>query len=87
LGYVQLSAVTTQLLFQVISDRYERGSILLSSNLEFSEWTQIFHEERMTAAILDRLVHNSRIVLFKGNSFRIEESLKRKSNNSKRKEE
>jgi DNA replication protein DnaC len=41
----------------------------------------------MTAAILDRLVHNSRIVLFKGNSFRIEESLKRKSNNSKRKEE
>jgi DNA replication protein DnaC len=42
LGYVQLSAVTTQLLFQVISDRYERGSILLSSNLEFSEWTQIF---------------------------------------------
>jgi DNA replication protein DnaC len=87
LGYVQLSAVTTQLMFQVISDRYERGSILLSSNLEFSEWTQIFHDERMTAAILDRLVHNSHIVLFKGNSFRMEESLRRKSNSSKRKEE
>lgn len=87
LGYVGLSAVTTQLLFQVISDRYERGSILLSSNLEFSEWTQIFHDERMTAAILDRLVHNSQIVLFKGNSFRVEESLKRKNKSLKRKEE
>ena len=87
LGYVHLSEVTTQLMFQVISDRYEQGSIALSSNLEFTEWTQIFHDERMTAAILDRLVHNSHIVLFSGPSYRIEESLQRKNDSTKRKEE
>jgi DNA replication protein DnaC len=86
LGYIQLSEATTQLMFQVISDRYEQGSIALSSNLEFTEWTQIFHDERMTAAILDRLVHNSHIVLFSGPSFRIEESLQRKNVNSGREE-
>ena len=87
LGYVQLSEVTTQLMFQVISDRYEHGSIIISSNLEFSEWTKIFHDERMTAAILDRLVHNSHIVLFKGPSYRIEESMNRKIGITEEKEE
>lgn len=70
LGYVKLSPQTTQLLFQVFSDRYEKGSILITTNLEFSEWTGIFNDERMTAAILDRLIHNSRIFLFNGESYR-----------------
>jgi DNA replication protein DnaC len=70
LGYVKLSPQTTQLLFQVFSDRYEKGSILITTNLEFSEWADIFNDERMTAAILDRLIHNSRIILFNGESYR-----------------
>jgi len=70
LGYVQLSDRVTQLMFQIFSERYESGSILLNSNLEFKEWVNIFHDERMTAAIIDRLIHNSRIVLFNGESYR-----------------
>jgi len=70
LGYVELSRQTTQLMFQVFSERYEKGSILVTTNLEFAEWTSIFHDERMTAAILDRLIHNSKIMLFNGESYR-----------------
>ena len=70
LGYVQLSDRVTQLMFQIFSERYERGSILLNSNLEFKEWANVFHDERMTTAIIDRLIHNSRIVLFNGESYR-----------------
>ncbi|HZK26520.1 MAG TPA: IS21-like element helper ATPase IstB [Thermoclostridium sp.] len=70
LGYVELSRQTTQLMFQVFSERYERGSILITTNLEFAQWTGIFHDERMTAAILDRLIHNGKIVLFNGESYR-----------------
>ncbi len=70
LGYVELSRQTTQLMFQIFSERYEKGSILITTNLEFAEWTSIFHDERMTAAILDRLIHNSKILLFNGESYR-----------------
>jgi DNA replication protein DnaC len=86
LGYVQLSPSTTQLLFQVIADRYESGSILLTSNLEFTEWTRIFQDERMTAAILDRLVHKSKIIVFKGPSYRLNDSMERKHKTIHRKE-
>jgi len=55
---------------QRILDENDRGSILLNSNLEFKEWVNIFHDERMTTAIIDRLIHNSRIVLFNGESYR-----------------
>lgn len=70
LGYVELSHQTTQLMFQIFSERYEKGSILITTNLEFANWTSIFRDERMTAAILDRLIHNSKIVLFNGESYR-----------------
>jgi|SRR5690606_20230858 DNA replication protein DnaC len=70
LGYVQLSDQVTQLMFQIFSERYEKGSILVNSNLEFAEWAKIFHDERMTAAIIDRLIHNSKIILFNGESYR-----------------
>lgn len=70
LGYVELSHQTTQLMFQIFSERYERGSILVTTNLEFAKWSSIFHDERMTAAILDRLIHNSKIILFNGESYR-----------------
>lgn len=70
LGYVKLSNQATQLMFQIFSERYEKGSILVTTNLEFAEWANIFHDERMTAAIIDRLIHNSKIILFNGESYR-----------------
>ena len=70
LGYVKLSNQTTQLMFQIFSERYEKGSILVTSNLEFADWANVFHDERMTAAIIDRLIHNSKIVPFNGPSYR-----------------
>lgn len=71
LGYVSLSHRSTQLLFQVFSERYEKGSIMITSNLEFGEWGNIFNDEIMAAAIIDRLIHNSIIKSFKGPSYRL----------------
>jgi DNA replication protein DnaC len=56
----------------VFSNRYEKGSTLITTNLEFAQWSELFHDTRMTAAILDRLVHNSKIVVFQGNSYRLQ---------------
>ena len=70
LGYVKISNSTSQLMFQVFSERYEKGSILVNTNLEFAEWASIFHDDRMTSAILDRLIHNSKIFTFNGESYR-----------------
>jgi DNA replication protein DnaC len=63
-------------LFQVFADRYERGSILITSNLPFSEWGQIFQGERMTAALLDRFTHRCHIFEMNGESYRFRESSK-----------
>lgn len=71
LGYVSLFHRSTQLLFQVFSERYEKGSIMIISNLEFGEWGNIFNDEIMAAAIIDRLIHNSIIKSFKGPSYRL----------------
>ncbi len=71
LGFVTLSNKTTQLLFQIFSERYEKGSIVVTSNLEFGEWGNIFCDEIMAAAIIDRLIHNSAIKSFKGQSYRL----------------
>lgn len=71
LGYVSLSQQSTQLLFQVFSERYEKGSIMITSNLEFGEWGNVFNDEIMAAAIIDRLIHNSVIKSFKGQSYRL----------------
>ena len=65
-----------ELLFQVFADRYERASILLTSNLPFSEWDQVFQGERMTAALLDRLTHHCHIFEMNGQSYRFRESVK-----------
>lgn len=71
LGFVTLSNKTTQLLFQIFSERYEKGSIVVTSNLEFGKWGNIFNDEIMAAAIIDRLIHNSAIKSFKGQSYRL----------------
>lgn len=74
-GYVPIDPVGAQLLFRVIGDFYERKSIILTTNLVFSEWANIFHDQKLTAAILDRMVHHSHFIQFEGESYRIAHSL------------
>jgi DNA replication protein DnaC len=76
LGYLSFSRSGAELLFQVFADRYERGSILITSNLPFGEWGQIFQGERMTAALLDRFTHRCAIFEMNGESYRFRESSK-----------
>jgi DNA replication protein DnaC len=74
LGFVPLSKTGAELLFEVISQRYERGSIIITSNLPFDEWTEIFGADRLTGAILDRLTHHVNILEMNGESFRLKHS-------------
>jgi DNA replication protein DnaC len=78
LGYLSFSRAGAELLFQVFADRYERRSLLITSNLPFGEWGQIFQGERMTAALLDRLTHRCHIFELNGESYRFRESMKAK---------
>ena len=82
LGHRTFSRSGAELLFQVFADRYERKSLLITSNLAFSEWTTIFHGERMTAALLDRLTHHCQIFEMNGESYRFRESMKSKRKKS-----
>jgi DNA replication protein DnaC len=76
LGYLSFTRAGAELLFQVFADRYERGSILITSNLPFGEWNSVFQGERMTAALLDRLTHRCHIFEMNGESYRFRESAK-----------
>lgn len=78
LGYVPFSKTGAELLFQFFSSRYERASLILTTNLEFSEWTSLFGDEKMTAALLDRLTHRCHIHLLNGESYRFRQSMERK---------
>ena len=78
LGYLSFSRGGAELLFQVFAERYERRSLLITSNLAFSDWGQIFQGERMTAALLDRLTHHCEIFEMNGESYRFKESMKQK---------
>ena len=82
LGYVPLSPTGAELLFEVFSQRYERGSTLVTSNLPFDEWTSVFGSERLTGALLDRLTHHVHILEMNGDSFRLAHS-KRRSRRAK----
>lgn len=75
LGYVPLSREGARLLFQVISDCYEARSLVITTNIEFSKWGTVFGDEKMAAAVLDRVVHHSRLLEFNGPSRRMEEAL------------
>jgi len=76
LGYLSFSRAGAELLFQVFADRYERRSLLITSNLAFGDWGQVFQGERMTAALLDRLTHRCHIFEMNGESYRFRESMK-----------
>ncbi|MFY9303592.1 MAG: IS21-like element helper ATPase IstB, partial [Atribacterales bacterium] len=74
-GYVPLEKGGAQLLFQVVSECYERRSVIITTNLEFSKWNGIFYDEKMTAAIIDRLIHHSHLLVFSGPSYRLSHSI------------
>jgi len=77
LGYVPLSPTGAELLFEVFSRRYERGSTMVTSNLPFDEWTSVFGSERLTGALLDCLTHHVHILEMNGDSYRLAESKRR----------
>ena len=78
LGFVPLSKTGAELLFEVFSQCYERGATLVTSNLPFDEWTEIFGSERLTGALLDRLTHHVHILEMNGESYRLNQSQKRR---------
>ncbi|MDG7000222.1 MAG: IS21-like element helper ATPase IstB [Nitrososphaerota archaeon] len=71
LGYLSLTKQTAKLFFQLISKRYERGSVIVTSNKPFEQWGEIFNDDVVAAAILDRLLHHSYPFLINGKSFRL----------------
>jgi DNA replication protein DnaC len=83
LGYLSFSRAGAELLFQAFAERYERRSLLITSNLAFGEWGQVFQGERMTAALLDRLTHRCHIFEMNGESYRFRESMKAKKDKDK----
>ena len=80
LGFVPLSKTGAELLFETISQRYEQGAILITSNLPFDEWTETFGSERLTGALLDRLTHHVNILEMNGESYRLSQSRSRSKN-------
>ena len=73
-----LSPTGAELLFEVFSQRYERGSVIVTSNLPFDEWTSMFGSERLTGALLDRLTHHVHILELNGDSYRLKSSRARR---------
>jgi DNA replication protein DnaC len=78
LGYVPLSQTGAELLFEVFSQRHERSSTIVTSNLPFEEWTSVFGSERLTGALLDRLTHHVHILEMNGESYRLKHSKARR---------
>ena len=78
LGYVPLSPTGAELLFEVFSQRYERGSTIVTSNLPFEDWTSVLGSERLTGALLDRLTHHVHILTMNGDSYRLKQSAGRR---------
>ncbi|MGL4441391.1 MAG: IS21-like element helper ATPase IstB [Beijerinckiaceae bacterium] len=78
LGYVPLSPSGAELLFETFSQRYERGSTIVTSNLPFEDWTSVLGSERLTGALLDRLTHHVSILTMNGDSYRLKQSAGRR---------
>ena len=73
-GYVPLDRIGAQLLFEIVSECYEKKSLIINTNIEFSRWVNVFYDEQMTGAILDRVLHHCHLLLFPGPSNRMRES-------------
>ena len=78
-GFVPFSQRGAQMLFALISQKYLRGSLMVTSNLPFAEWTEVFGDPRLTSALLDRMTHRCHILEFAGDSFRFRQSLQRQA--------
>jgi DNA replication protein DnaC len=74
-GYLPIDAEGARLLFQVIADGYEKRSLILTTNLEFSRWGSVFGNDTMAAAVIDRIVHHGRLLHFRGESYRVKNAL------------
>jgi len=77
LGYVPFSQAGAELLFEVISQAYERLSLIVTTNLPFEQWTEVMGSERLTGALLDRLTHRVHIIEANGESYRLKDARKR----------
>jgi DNA replication protein DnaC len=77
LGFIPFSSTGAHLMFQFCSSLYERVAVIVTSNLSFADWTQVFGDERLTVALLDRLTHRANILEFIGDSFRFRERMQR----------
>ena len=75
-----VSTPAAELLFELSSQRYERGSILITTNLPFDQWPDVFGSERLTGALLDRLTHHVHILEMNGHSYRLKQSKRLKGN-------
>lgn len=73
-GYIPFEKTGTQLLFEAIADCYEKRSLIVTTNLPFDEWNTIFYDEKLTTAILDRLVHHGHLLMHEGQSYRLRHS-------------
>ncbi len=78
LGYVPFSKSGAELLFQVLADRHERKSVIVTSNLGFADWTEIFGEANLTAALLDRMTFRAAIINCSWESYRLCEPLEQR---------
>lgn len=76
-GYLPMDREEAQLLFQVIAASYERRSLVITTNLEFSKWGSIFTDDQMAAAMIDRLAHHGQLIIFEGESYRLKHALMR----------
>jgi len=76
-GFITIHKDASELLFQVVSDCYEQRSLIITSNLEFSQWNTVLGSDKLAAAMIDRLIHHSHILVFSGPSHRLEESMQR----------
>lgn len=81
-GFVPFSQRGAQMLFAFISQKYLRGSLIVTSNLAFAEWTEVFGDPRLTSALLDRLTHRCHILEFAGESYRFRQSLQKQTDSS-----
>ena len=81
-GYVPIDVAGARLLFQVVSDCYERRSLIVTTNIEFSKWGTVLGDDKLAAAMIDRVVHHSRLVEFNGTSHRMDQALMLSGNGS-----
>jgi len=82
LGFISLHQEASELLFQVVSECYEQRSLIITTNIEFSQWNTVLGNNKLTAALIERIIHHSHILVFTGPSHRLEESVKRQAGRS-----